>query len=150
MGRSDRKTKREYEPEDKKKAHIAEKPGSYFDLPPGFSFGKYDEDMPWSSSPKPTVDSIMKILQAVEKQKWKDVIQASGGRAHGTNSHLVRIVDLSAEAKKRAAYLELNESELFSLRLQGDVRLWGVIKPDDGKFYVIWYDPNHKVYPVKK
>ncbi len=47
----------------------------------------------------------------------------------------------------KAHDINIEEDELFSLRLQGDVRLWGLIEPN-GCFFVIWYDPNHNVYPV--
>ena len=77
-------------------------------------------------------------------------MQASGGRRHGTNNHDIPVCDLAKDATQRADAIKLEESELFSLRLQGDVRLWGIIEPENGCFYVIWFDPEHKVYPGKK
>jgi len=152
MGRSNRKVKHEFEPTGDKKAFIFEKPEGYYNSPPVFSFKKYDANAPWSTSSdnKPVVDSIMKNLSGMEGLYWKDIIKSSGGRKHGTNSHPIKIADLTVEARKRAEKIKLYESELFSLRLQGDVRLWGLIEPKDGRFFVIWYDPNHKVYPVMK
>jgi hypothetical protein len=143
--------KREFEPTGKRKIIIAKQAGSYFNSPPVFSFRKYDADTPWSNSldNKPTVNNILKVLKSFEGLQWKDIFQASGGRSHGTNSHFIKVNDLSIDAQKRAKAIDLNELELFSLRLQGDVRFWGVIEPD-GRYYVIWYDPNHKVYPVKR
>ena len=73
----------------------------------------------------------------------------TGGRSHGNNNHYISVEKLTYEAKHRVDELKLNESELFSMRLQGLVRLWGMIDPKDGCFFILWYDPNHKVYSLK-
>ena len=151
MGRSDKKAKRVFDPTGDRMAFISEKPGGYYQKSPMFSFRRYDENAPWSSSlnNKPVVDSVMNHLKGKEGQLWKEIIAQSGGRSRGTNSHHIKIAELTNEAQRRARYINLNESELFSMRFEGDVRLWGIIEPD-GRFYVIWYDPNHKVCPVDK
>ena len=151
MGRSDRKTKREFEPKGDKKAFISENPGGYYHLSPQFIFRRYDKKAPWSNSfnNKPVVDSVMDHLKSKEGLLWKEIMAQSGGRSSGTNSHHIKIAKFSSEAQRRAKYINLNESELFSMRFEGDVRLWGIIEPD-GRCYVIWYDPNHKVCPSEK
>ena len=86
----------------------------------------------------------------MEHTTWGDIRKSDGGRSYGKNSHHIPIAELQNEAKRRANELNLDVSELFSLRLQGDVRLWGIVDPVNGDYYVIWYDPNHQVYPSKK
>jgi len=128
------------------------KTNSFYGLIPSFSFCKYDSGAPWatSSDGKPSVDSLFHNLRGVEGMTWGGIIQASGGRTHGTNSHYMPIHKLTKEAQSRAERMGLIGQELFSLRTQNTVRIWGVIEPKTGCFFVIWYDPEHKVYPVGK
>ena len=125
---------------------------SFFGLNVSFSFRKYDYSAPWSvsSDRKPSVDSVFQNLRGCEELLWSAVVQASGGKKHGTNSHYMPISALSKEAIRRARSINLDEDELFSLRLQNTVRLWGIIEQKTGCFYIIWFDPEHKVYPVAK
>jgi hypothetical protein len=114
---------------------------SFYGLNVSFSFRKYDADASWSASSdrKPSVDNIFKNLRGCE-----ELI----GKKHGTNSHYIPISTLSKEAIRRAKGINLDEDELFSLRLQNMVRMWGIIEQTTGCFYIIWFDPEHKVYPV--
>ena len=123
--------------------------GSFFGLSVSFSFRKYDAGAPWANTAggRPTVDSIFSNLRGYEGMTWGKVMQASGGRLHGTNSHHIPVNELSKEAMQRLAYISLEEGELFSLRLQGAVRLFGTIEPKNGCMFVIWYDPEHAVCP---
>ena len=125
---------------------------SYYGFNVSFSFRKYDAGAPWATAAdgKPAVDGIFKMLRGVESAAWGDIRQASGGRSLGTNSHPISIKELSKDAQDRADEIALSEDVLFSMRLTGTVRLWGVIEPSDGRFFVIWYDPEHKVCPVGK
>ena len=148
-----KKTKRAAEVRDSKRPKHAvdvpamKRPGieknvhSHLGLYPTFSFRRYDAGAPWavSTDGKPATDSVFQNLQGVEGLTWGNIIQASGGRSHGTNSHYIPLAGLSKDAKRRADDVGLDESKLFSLRLQGTVRLWGVIE-SNGCFYVIWYD----------
>ena len=115
-----------------------------------FSFRKYDFDSPWanSSDGKPTVDSVFHNLRGFEGMTWRSVIQASGGRSRGTNSHYIHIENMIKEARQRLEALKYNETELFSMRLQGTVRLFGTIDPKSGCFFVLWYDPAHAICPM--
>jgi len=152
MGRSDKKAKRAVETKGIKGAVPSIKPGSYYGLSPTFSFRKYDAEAPWavSADGRPTVDRVFKMLSGIELSTWGEIRQASGGRSHGTNSHPISIREMASEAQNRAADIALLEDELFSLRLTSTVRLWGVIEPSKGCFFVIWYDPNHSICPIDK
>jgi len=151
MAHSNMKTKRICEPVGDKKTLTNKTPCSYYNLYPTFSFRKYNANVSWliSTDNKPTVDCVMSLLSSIEGQKWSDIIQATKGHGKGTKSHFIKISDISKEAQKQAELQHINEDELFSMRLQGAVRLWGTIGAN-GLFYVIWYDPEHKVCPSNK
>ena len=42
----------------------------------------------------------------------------------------------------------VTQSELVSLRLSGKQRIYGI--QDRGVLLLLWWDPDHKIYPVKK
>ena len=147
-----KKPKRAVEVGKTKNAGIAANAQSHLGMTATFSFRRYDAGTAWSvsSDKKPVVDSVFKVLYGFEYMTWIDILKANGGRRRGTNNHEIPISELSRDAVQRAEDIKLQESELFSLRLQGDVRLWGIIEPENGCFYVVWFDPNHQVYPVDK
>ena len=153
MGNSEKKkAKRAVDVKGSKKANIETKPLSYLGLSPMFSFRKYDANATWSipKDGKPSIDGLFALLKSLCRATWGDIWKASGGKSRGTNSHYVPIEKLRKEARERADNIQLNESELFSWRYGGSTgRLWGIIEPD-GVFHVIWFDPNHQVYPVNK
>lgn len=84
---------------------------------------------------------------------WAEIMQASGGRVRGNNSHPVRVEKLTRQAKARLAEIRQEDvSELFSLRLTAITRIYGV--RDGRALKLLWYDPYHgmnaqAVYPVR-
>ena len=76
-----------------------------------------------------------------------------GGRARGNNSHFVQAGKLTRKAKARLAEIGQDDvSELFSLRLTGTTRIYGI--RDRRALKLLWYDPHHgtnarAVYPVQ-
>ncbi len=81
-------------------------------------------------------------------------MRAAGGRAKGSNSHLVKVKSLTAQAKARLAKIGQDDvSELFSLRLDARVRIYGI--RDRRALKLLWHDPHHgtntqAVYPVRE
>ena len=98
-------------------------------------------------------DEILPKLQDFESMTWTEVMQASGGKARGTNSHPVRVEKLTQQAKLRLAEIGQEDvSELFSLRLTATTRIYGI--RDRRALRLLWYDPYHgtnaqAVYPVR-
>lgn len=125
---------------------------SFYSLQVSFSFRKYDANAPWSTSSnlKPTVDSVFSNLRGVEGATWGSLISSGSGKNKGNKSHYVPVNKLSSNAINRINDIRLEEDSLFSLRIQSDVRLWGIIEPKNGCFYIIWFDPEHQVYTVNK
>ncbi len=71
-----------------------------------------------------------------------------GNRRRGAKHKPIPAGHLCDEAQRRLVELELDEfDELFRFRLGNMARLWGVI--DEGVFYAIWWDPDHRVCPSK-
>ncbi len=84
---------------------------------------------------------IIPKLQNYESMTW--------GEIRGEGSHFIEVGKCSKEARKRLRYLKLDDSEhLFSLRVSGRVRIWGRVQ--SSIFLILWWDPEHQVYPVEK
>ena len=93
-------------------------------------------------------ENVILKLKDYEGLTWAEINKASGGGTYGTNSHYEDVEDLCKDARDRINELMIFEDRVFSLRLDGETRLYGII--ENGVFYVIWYAPNHEIYPVKK
>lgn len=93
-------------------------------------------------------EHIISKLQEYEKQKWQDILSASGGKSegHGNNNHFI-IGDKLPKPEKmqfiRLGYMEDYE-KVFSLRLTGKERLIGFV--DLNIFHILWFDANHKFF----
>jgi hypothetical protein len=84
---------------------------------------------------------IIPKLHDYETMTWADVDGKSG-------SHSVAVKDLIPEAQKRLTEIDTAEDELFSLRLAGECRIWGI--RDIAIFRIVWWDPKHEVCPSTK
>lgn len=82
--------------------------------------------------------------------KWKKNLESmTRDEFIKTGSHQIPSYQLSKEAKDRLVELKYDDFEvLFSLRLTGRNRVWCI--PDDNIMRVLWWDPDHLVYPVEK
>ena len=92
------------------------------------------------------VNNIISKLQDFETMTWQEILNAAGGKpkGKGNNNHFVDVNKLPVKEKKLlddCGYAELYK-EIFSLRLSGKERLFGVV--DSSIFYVLLYDPNHE------
>lgn len=105
----------------------------------------------WSWQVEPsTVRKILAFLQDMERLTWTEIrAQLTGGyRRRGPKHKFIPADHLCEAAKRRLIELELDEfDQLFRFRLGNMERLWGVV--DGEVFYPVWWDPDHKVCPVK-
>lgn len=84
---------------------------------------------------------IINKMRSVELMTWDQIKKA--------DSHNIAITSLIPEARKRLEQLHLLDAgELFSLRLSGIERIWGI--RDKTTFKVLWWDPQHKICPSFK
>ena len=81
--------------------------------------------------------------------KFKQYESMTWGEIEGSESHFVDIDGCSKEAQKRLKEIKLDDSEqLFSLRINNKKRILG--RREGVVFCVLWWDPEHKVYPSRK
>lgn len=140
---------KEYAQNEKQPKSI-EDPEGYLKMHPIWAFHKIDTTHEkWSvKNCKEFYDDIIKKLVAFEGLTWAEIMSASGGRRCGTNNHFEYISDLCKEAQKRANELHLNVDQVFSLRLEGKLRIYGIL--EEGIFRLLWYDPFHEICPSQK
>lgn len=80
-------------------------------------------------------------LRSFETMTWATL--------RSTGSHPVGVDDIIAEARRRLEEIGQDDvDELYSLRLGGKPRIWGV--RDRHILKVLWWDPEHQVCPSHK
>jgi len=119
-----------------------EQPDLYLDVTPSwlFRFGDFEHEK-WGLHKKECYE-FLKRLSDFEKQTWREIRFADNGK----NNHFIDIAEIIKEAKQRLTAIGLNdEDQLFSLRITGRKRLWGILR--DGKYNILWYDREHEICP---
>lgn len=82
---------------------------------------------------------VINKLHEFEKKNWDEIKR--GG------SHPIKIADCCKEARTRLEEIERDDfDQLMSFRLTGTERVWCVQAAN--VMSVLWWDPNHQVYPV--
>lgn len=148
---SNKRTNRRHNVSSGKETKRKEQPDSFYGKKPLWRFNQIDFDhTKWNIEECNVIDTqLLRKLRDFESMTWNEIIRASGGRKSGNNSHFVSFNDMVKEAQKRAKELNIEEyEELFSLRLTGKMRLFGILQ--DGIFSIVWYDENHEISKVKK
>lgn len=114
--------------------------------------GLLDFGCKWSFNEIKQMDifySVLEKLKSFESMTWQEILDASGARKQGNNNHDIPLHKLCPMARKRLKELQLDDcGALFSLHLTGRWRVWGIL--DGYILKIIWFDPEHEVYPVKK
>lgn len=88
-----------------------------------------------------TAKGIHSKLSQFEGMNWNE-IERSG-------SHNVSRDKLTKEAQERLKVLKQDDiDELFSLRLAGKERIWGI--RERSVLRLLWWDPEHRVCPSHK
>lgn len=93
---------------------------------------------------------ITTFLSEMEKLTWTEIKAQMFNSKNGSHRkhHPMAPGLLCSEAQQRLRALRLDDlDELFRFRLGNKPRLWGVVD-DDGTFYPVWWDPEHRVYPA--
>lgn len=132
-----------------REVRIKNNPENYRIKKPAWNVGLIDIECSWSFrnlNPVQFWDEIHSKLKNLETMTWQEIFDASGGRSHGNNNHEIPICDLIAPARRRLKDLYLNDiSHIFSLRLTGRQRIWGILEGHILK--LLWFDPNHEICP---
>ena len=113
-------------------------------LNPKWSFKWIDIGAPWcwSQMESDAAQNVYPRLGGFESMTWIQIQQAELGHPIPKDDP-----DLLADAPKRLEEIGKGDYDLYSLRVTGAGRIWG-IKVED-LFYVLWWDPAHAVYPYK-
>lgn len=110
---------------------------------PAWNFHLMDFDGPWSpvSMDQRLLVYVIRKLSEYESMTW--------GAIEGAHSHAIDVWQIGKQAQNRLIELRQDDiEELFSLRLSGRERVWGI---RDGRILkLLWWDPEHQVYPVRK
>jgi len=88
--------------------------------------------------PADVLADVLDKLKGFERMSWPEI--GSSG------SHFIPLNMIVKEARQRLVELNLDDTdELYSLRVSGKVRLWGLRSND--KFSLLWWDPDHEICP---
>jgi len=71
---------------------------------------------------------------------WKEIIS--------NQNHPIDVAKLCKGAQKRLEARQIDASILVSLRCTAKERIWGIRV--ENVLSLLWWDPNHAVYPVAK
>jgi hypothetical protein len=112
-------------------------------LYPEFKAEQIDRNGPWGwdhFEPFEIQNVFQRIFES-QKLTWQDLVN--------NGSHLININSLCSEAQKRLNQIQKEDlDQLFSLRLTGPKRIWGI--KEGAILWLLWWDPNHTVYPSAK
>jgi hypothetical protein len=118
-----------------------------------FALADHSHDEKWSWSwVGDHVGSLLPFLAQMERLTWREIRQQkvpSAGNRMRRRFHGHSVESLPTAARKRLEELELDDvDEVFRFRLSNKERLWGIFVPQSHVFCLLWWDPNHQVYPV--
>lgn len=111
---------------------------------PVWSIIIFDHESEWGKDRCQEEDSlwvhIFPGLLNYEKRTWGEIL---GNRKR---DHSCSIDSISKKARDRLKELKLDDIDsLFRFRLSGKQRVWGI---REGRvFKLLWWDPDHEVYP---
>lgn len=91
---------------------------------------------------------IIDKLSQFENTSWETIKREQYGKKGKSKHHYQDINNINSEAQKRLIDLSLDDAILFTFRLDGSTRVWGLL--DRGVFSLLWFDPYHEIYPSSK
>ena len=142
------------DPDSAKRVRAGENPNSIFSMQMEWTHEAADCEGSWESgTPRQwQIDCwntiIFPKLSEWEKLTWSEIDNfTTGGKERHKMHHNMDVSVLADEAKYRLIEIEKFSDIMFRFRLGAKRRLWGFRTVN--KFEVIWYDPNHEVYPTE-
>jgi hypothetical protein len=107
-------------------------------------FGRFDVDGPWCLS-KITPDDHRNVLTKIRDIETMTVKEVFNNTEEPGKDYDVNRLPTSV-ASKRLAELEYDdETKISRLRMSGTGRLYGFRRGE--RFYALWWDPEHKIWP---
>lgn len=126
--------------------HAKENPEKFWKEKPSWRISMLEMCAPfgWHKIDRTALDSIRQKLGHFESMTWNDILIKGNKQNHRVSRN-----KLSRDAQQRLEILKQDDiDELVSLHLSGKERIWGILESD--VLRLLWWDPNHKVYPVQK
>jgi hypothetical protein len=94
-------------------------------------------------------NEIFPKLKDIETKKWFELEIEQFGKNGKSKNHWVHIRDIIKPARNRLKELNMDDvEELFSIRLTGKQRVWGI--RDFNYFKMIWFDFEHEICPSNR
>jgi hypothetical protein len=88
-------------------------------------------------------------IRHFEITPWHILEREQYGKKGKTKHHYVSVSNIIPEAQKRLQKLKLDDiDQLFSIRLDGELRIYGIRK--FSYFRVLWIDFDHEIYPSSR
>ncbi len=151
MSKKSKRPKHQGEPRDRQIQQRVD-PENANKLTPLWSFALLDIEGSWREnnargiSAQLLLSDVLPKLKNRESMTWTEILQETHGKTGKSKNHAVSIAKIIKEANERLTQLKLEDiDELFSLRLQGKHRVWGI---REGRILkIIWLDEDHTVYP---
>lgn len=117
--------------------------GGYLKQSPCWRLSAIDVDGPfgWRRLSSAEGERIWRRLAAYERLTWDEIL--------GHHNHRNSVGGFSRAARDRLRELNLDDyEELVSLRVTGRNRIYGFL--DENAYHILWWDPDHQVYPSQK
>ena len=131
------------EPQPEKRAKWQDDPLIEGVGPLSWRFSVCDRDGPYSWSLLSPEDRtrVLDRMAELESMTWSEITK--------TGSHPIELGRLCKAAQSRLTAIGQDDADaLVSFRITGAGRMWCI--QDASIMRVLWWDPHHQVYPVKK
>lgn len=94
--------------------------------------------------------TVRNALAEMSRLTWSEVLDQTTGtkRRRRKKHHAQPLNSICEEAQERWTEINRTEEELFRFRVGGKARIWGVRL--GATFFMVWWDAEHKIYPVEK
>ena len=119
------------------------------ELLPAWRFSNFDADGVFERKTMVTRYDLVSVFADVfsklinyESMTWNAI-------ERNTSCHPMPIENISPAAQKRLVVLNFDDHDyLYQLEITNKKRLWGI--RDKNILHILWWDPEHKVYPFFK
>lgn len=128
-------------------ARVEKSPDDANDKNPVWSIATFDLGGPWGRSPCDKDASlwleVFPKMKDFESMTWGEILK------HIKRHHYCDVAGMCKKAKDRLEEIGLDDYErLFHFGLSGTQRVWGI--REQQVFRILWWDPEHEVYPSNK
>ena len=134
-----------------KSVHEAERPG---DQKMDWSADQADIEDEWSWGKRSCLSDdwdseLLPFLTGYSEKTWLEIYSERTGGGNRKQKHIFyNVEDICEEAQLRLLALERDDVDcVFRFRLSGKQRLYGIQQMP--VFFVLWWDPEHNIYPVE-